>query len=156
MRDVVGNTSSGQRFPLTVPAPEGALAMSSLVVVGAVEAADPKSDPTDPLRLADQRIVPNLGRPVVAAPGATLPIYYAVYVKPGAKEGVTATVEVSRDGRVVARGSSPLPPPDATGRITGLSPIPLQKLQPGTYDVKVTVSKEGLSAEETTTITVGS
>ena len=130
--------------------------MSSLVVVGAVEAADPKSDPTDPLRLADRRIVPNLGRPVVAAPGATLPIYYAVYVKPGAKEGVTATVEVSRDGRVVARGSSPLPSADATGRITGLSPIPLQKLQPGTYDVKVTVSKESLSAEETTTITVGS
>jgi len=154
--DVVGSKSSGQRFPLTVPAPEGALAMSSLVVVGAVEAADAKSDPTDPLRLADQRIVPNLGRPVAAAPGATLPIYYAVYVKPGTKEVVTATIEVSRDGRVVARGASPLPAPDATGRITGLSPIPLQKLQPGTYDVKVTISKENVSAEETTIVTVGS
>ena len=156
VRDVVGNRSSGQRLPLTVPAPEGGLAMSSLVVVAALEAADPKSDPTDPLRLADQRIVPNLGRPVAAAPGATLPVYYAVYVKPGAKGGVTATIEVSRDGRVVARGSSPLPAPDTAGRITGLSPIPLQKLQPGTYVVKVTVAKEGLSAEETTTITVGS
>jgi VWFA-related protein len=156
VHDAVGGKSSGQRFPLTVPAPEGALAMSSLVVVGAVEPADPKSDPTDPLRLADRRIVPNLGRPVAAAPGATVPIYYAVYVKPGAREGVTATVEVTRDGQVVARGSSPLPPPDAAGRITGLSPIPLQKLQPGTYDVKVTVSKGNLSAEESTTITVGS
>ncbi|HSD67409.1 MAG TPA: VWA domain-containing protein [Vicinamibacteria bacterium] len=156
VRDVVGNRSSGQRLPLTVPAPEGGLAMSSLVVVGALEAADPKSDPTDPLRVADQRIVPNLGRPVAAAPGATLPVYYAVYVKPGATGGVTATVEVSRDGRVVARGASPLPAPDTAGRITGLSPIPLQKLQPGTYVVKVTVAKEGLTAEETTTITVGS
>jgi hypothetical protein len=156
VRDAVGNRTSGQRVALTVPAPEGSLAMSSLVVVGAVEAADPKSDPTDPLRLGDQRIVPNLGRPVAAAPGATLPVYYSVYVKPGAKEAVTATVEVSRDGRVVARGSSPLPAPDVAGRITGLSPIPLQKLQPGTYDVKVTVSREGLSAEETTTVTVGS
>jgi VWFA-related protein len=156
VRDAVGDRSSGQRLALTVPAPEGSLAMSSLVVVGAVEAADPKSDPTDPLRLGDQRIVPNLGRPVAAAPGATLPVYYNVYVKPGAKEPVTATVEVSRDGRVVARGSSPLPPPDAAGRIAGLSPIPLQKLQPGTHDVKVTVSKEGLSAEETTAVTIGS
>jgi hypothetical protein len=126
------------------------------VVVGSVEAADAKSDPTDPLRLADRRIVPNLGRPVAAAPGATLPIYYAVYVKPGAKEPVTATVEVSREGKVVARGSAPLPLPDAAGTITGLSPIPLQKLQPGTYDVKVTVSKESASAVETTTVTVGS
>ncbi len=156
VRDVVGDKSSGQRLAVTVPTPEGALSMSSLVVVGAVEPADPKSDPTDPLRLADQRIVPNLGRPVAAAPGATLPIYYPVYVKPGGQDAVTATVEVSREGRVVARGSSPLPPPDAAGRISGLSPIPLQKLQPGTYDVKVTVSKESLSAEETTTVTVGS
>jgi hypothetical protein len=31
-----------------------------------------------------------------------------------------------------------------------------QMLQPGTYDVKVTISKENLSAEESTTITVGS
>lgn len=156
VRDVVGDKSTGQRLALTVPAPEGALAMSSLVIVSAVVPVDPKSDPTDPLRIADQRIVPNLGLPVAAAPGATLPIYYTVYVKPGAAEAATATVEVSREGRVVARGSSPLPPPDAAGRITGLSPIPLQKLQPGTYDVKVRVSKEGLSAEETTTVTVGS
>jgi VWFA-related protein len=156
VRDTVGNRSSGRRFSLTVPAPEGALAMSSLVVVGAVEAADPKSDPSDPLRLADRRIVPNLGRPVAAAPGATLPIYYAVYVKPGEKEAVTATIEVSRDGQVVARGSSPLPAPDAAGRISGLSPVPLQKLQPGSYDVKVTVSKGGVTAVETTTVAVGS
>jgi VWFA-related protein len=156
VRDVVGDKKSGQRLALTVPAPEGGLAMSSLVVVSAVEPADPKSDPTDPLRIADQRIVPNLGRAVAAAPGASLPIYYTVYVKPGASEGVTATVEVSRDGRLVARGSSPMPAPDAAGRITGLSPIPLQKLQPGSYDVKVKVSKEGLSAEETTTVTIGS
>ena len=86
VRDVVGDKSTGQRLALTVPAPEGALAMSSLVVVSAVEPVDPKSDPTDPLRIADQRIVPNLGRPVVAAPGASLPIYYTVYVKPGASE----------------------------------------------------------------------
>jgi len=156
VRDVVGGQSSARRLPLTVPTPEGGLTMSSLVVVSAVEAADPKLDPTDPLRIGDQRIVPNLGQPVVAAPGATLPIYYTVSVKPGEPGAVTATVEVSREGRVVARGSSPLPPPDAAGRITGLSPIPLQKLQPGTYDVKVTISKGNVSLEETTTVTVGS
>jgi hypothetical protein len=156
VRDAVGNRSSGQRFALTVPTPEGSLAISSLAVVGGVETADPKSDPTDPLRVGDKRIVPNLGRPVVAAPGTSLPVYYVVYAKPGAKEPVTATVEVSRVGRVVARCSSPLPPPDAAGRITGLLPIPLQRLEPGTYDVKVTVSKGSLTAEEATTITVGS
>jgi hypothetical protein len=156
VRDAVGNKSSGQRFALTIPEPAGGLAMSSLVVVGGVDAAGPGSDPADPLRIGDKRIVPNLGQLVAAAPGATLPIFYAVYVKPGATEPVTATVEVSHDGSVLARGSAPLPPPDAQGRITGISPIPLQKLGPGTYDVTVTVAREKASVEEKTTVTVGS
>ena len=77
-------------------------------------------------------------------------------MKPGSAEKVTAAVEVSRDGRAVARGEAPLPPADEQGRIVGLSPIPLQKLQPGIYQVKVTVSAGDQKTEETTTVTVGS
>ncbi|HEX9190085.1 MAG TPA: hypothetical protein VGB87_23615, partial [Vicinamibacteria bacterium] len=156
VRDAVGNHASGQRLAVTVPTPEGALSMSTLVLVSGVEAADPKSDPTDPLRIGDRRIVPNVARRVTAAPGAQLPVFYLVYAKPGSTSAVTAIVEVSRDGQVVARGQAPLPAPDAEGRITGLSPIPLQKMQPGTYLVKVTVSADGDKAEETTTVTVDS
>lgn len=54
----------------------------------------------------------------------------------------TATVEVSREVRVVARGSAPLPASDDAGKIIDWSPIPLQELPPGTYDAKVTVAKE--------------
>jgi hypothetical protein len=63
---------------------------------------------------------------------------------------------VSRDGKVVLRGSSPTSAPDAAGRITGLLPIPLQKLQPGTYGIKVSVRSGASSTEETTTVTIGS
>jgi hypothetical protein len=108
------------------------------------------------LRIGDKRIVPNVARRVTAAPGATMPVFYLVYAKPGSTSAVTAIVEVSRDGQVVARGQAPLPAPDAQGRTTGLSPIPLQKMQPGTYLVKVTVSADGDEAEETTTVTVDS
>ena len=156
VRDVVGDKSSGQRLALTVPAPEGALAMSSLVVVSAVEPADPKSDPTDPLRIADQRIVPNLGQRGRGRAGGH-PADLLHRVREAGRGG-----RRDRDGRGeprrARRGARLLAAAAARrrGRITGLSPIPLQKLQPGTYDVKVKVSKEGLSAEETTTVTVGS
>jgi hypothetical protein len=156
VRDTVGEKTSAQRLPLTVPSPEGGLAISSLVVVSAIDPADPKSDPTDPLRLGDKRIVPNLGQPVAPTPGAMLPVYYAAYVKPGSKVVPTVALEVSRDGRVVLRGSSPTAAPDADGRITGLLPIPLQKLTAGSYAVKVTVSDGKASAEDTTTVTIGS
>jgi VWFA-related protein len=156
VRDAVGDRATAERFALTVPEPQGALSMTSLVVVAALEPADPKSDPTDPLRLGDKRIVPNLGQPVAASAGASLPIYYVVFVKPGAKLGPKATVEVARGAQVVARGSSPLPAADANGRITGLSPIPLQKLTPGSYTVKVSVTDGETTAEETATVTIGS
>ncbi len=156
VRDAVGNTSSARRFTVVVPEPEGPLGLSSLVVVSGVDAADPKSDPTDPLRIGDQRIVPNLGSTVVPSPGGVLPVYYNVYVEPGSKDLPTAAVEVSREGRVIARGAPPLPAPDAQGRIQGLSPIPLSKLTPGRYVIKVTVTRGSLSTEETTTVSVGS
>ena len=156
VRDGAGEKTSAQRLPLTVPAPEGGLAMSSLVLVSAIDPADAKADPSDPLLLGDKRIVPNLGRPVVPSPGAMLPVYYAAYVKPGSKTIPTVTLEVTRDGKVVLRGSSPTAAPDAAGRITGLLPVPLQKLSPGTYGVKVTVSDDKLTTEETTTVTIGS
>ena len=84
-----------------------------------------------------------------------LPIYYTVFGEPGATDGGTATIEVSREVRTVRAARSPMAVPDAAGRITGLSPIPLQKLHPGSYVVKVRVTKEGVEAEETTTVTVG-
>ena len=118
--------------------------------------ADPKSDPTDPLRLGDKRIVPNLGVPVVPALGAMLPIYYNVFVKPGSKDTVTGTVEVTREGKAVARGALQLGAADAAGRITGLAPIPTQKMTAGAYVVKVSVTNAKSTVEETTTFTVGS
>ena len=126
------------------------------MIVAGVDPAGAKSDPTDPLLVGDQRIVPNLGVPVAPAPGAMLPIYYNVFVKPGSKDAVTATVEVTREGKTVARGTMPLAAPDAAGRITGLSPIPLQKLTAGDYVVKVSVTNGKTSTEETTTVTIGS
>ena len=152
--DAVGDKKTARRIRVTVPTPDADLTLSSLVIVAGVDPAGVKADPTDPLLLGDQRIVPNLGVPVVAAPGAMLPIYYNVFVKPGAKDAVTATVEVAREGKTVARGTLPLAAPDAAGRITGLSPIPLQKLIAGDYVVKVSVTNGKASAEETTTVTV--
>jgi VWFA-related protein len=156
VRDDVSGRAGAGRFPLTVPDPQGGLAMSSLVVVAGLDPVDPKADPTDPLRLGDQRIVPNLGQPIAAGAGATLPIYYVVYVKPGSQKAAQATVEVTRDGRVVARGAAPLPAPDEAGRIMGLSPIPIQKLTPGAYVVKITVTDGAQTAEETAPVTIGS
>jgi VWFA-related protein len=156
VRDDVSGKAGAGRIPLTVPEPQGGLSMSSLVVVSGLDPVDPKSDPGDPLRLGDKRIVPNLGQPIAAAPGATLPIYYLVYVKPGSTKALQATVEVTREGRTVARGASPLPAPDAEGRIVGLSPIPIQRLTAGEYVVKVTVSDGSQAVQETAQVTIGS
>ncbi len=158
VRDDVSGKAGAGRIPLTVPDPQGGLSMSTLVIVAGLDPIDPKakSDPSDPLVLGDKRIVPNLGQPIPVAPNATMPIYYLVYVKPGSTKAVQATVEVTREGRTVARGASPLPAPDASGRITGLSPIPIQRLTAGGYQVKVSVSDGEQTVVESTPVTIGS
>ena len=156
VRDDVSGKAGAGRLPLTVPDPQGGLATSSLVVVAGLDPVDAKADPTDPLRLGDKRIVPNLGQPITAGAGATLPIFYVVYVKPGSPKAPQATVEVTREGRTVARGASPLPAADEAGKIIGLSPIPIQRLAPGAYVVKVTVTDGEHTAEESAPVTIGS
>jgi len=96
-----------------------------------------------------------VARRVTAAPGATMPVFYLVYAKPGSTSAVTAIVEVSRDGQVVARGRRRSPRPTRRADHRPL-PDPPAEDAAGTYQVKVTVSADGDKAEETTTVTVDS
>jgi VWFA-related protein len=156
-RDAAGDKATAERRLLTVSADEAPLSMSSLVVVGGVDTAGAAGDANNPLRTGDSVISPNLGQPIVPAQGReTLALYCIVYDRRDGKGAPTATVEVSRSAAVLARGSGPLPPPDVEGRIQYLSTVPLHGLAPGEYQVKVSVSRDQASAEETAAIHIGS
>lgn len=150
METVVHDALSGKatvRFN-TVDVPEtdaSALRVSSLVAVRRAEKV-PEAEriPGSPLYVGDQLLTPNLGEPLSKAAAQELPFYFIVY--PGAGQGETsATLAILSSGTLLAEAPLQLAAPDARGRITQVSRIPLGSLPPGTYELRVSV-KQGSRA----------
>src|SRR5260221_10551045 len=119
-----------RRTPLKVQAPQG-LAISSLSL-GDLLPAGPGSDPDDPLRLGNQRLVPNLGQPIKAG-RAAMTLHSVVYTPSGSKEPANMTITLSLDNQAVNRASAVLPAPDAGGRIPYATALELDVLPAGRY-----------------------
>ena len=66
------------------------------------------------------------------------------------------TLEILQGGRRLGQTSSPLPAADAQGQIKYASSFPLDKFQPGVYELKVTVDDGKNSVSRSTRFTVAS
>jgi VWFA-related protein len=114
------------------------LRLSSLVAVRRAEKVpEAQRVPGSPLYIGDQLLTPSMGEPFSKAATKELPFYFVVYP---AKEGTpTATLSLLSGGKPLAEGPLELATADATGRIPQVSRIPLDALQPGTYELRVVV-----------------
>jgi hypothetical protein len=132
------------RVPLEVPDP-APLDLSSLVVIRRAEPA--AAAEADPLRVGDLRVVPNLDAPLSKATAANLSFF--VMLSPGPGPTPRLSLELKRDGRIVARGEPPLPAVDADGWIRCVAFLPSGSLPPGRYEVRARASQSASEAEAT-------
>lgn len=143
--------------PLTVPAAGKVRLSSVLVLAGAAAGARQKPAAYDPLRYQDHELVPNLTDELAASddPNATVGFYFIASVPPGAK-GATVSMSFAKDGATFVRTPpTPLPAPDAQGRIPFIANIPLHIFPAGQYQVTVQVQAAGAvasSAAQFTTV----
>jgi hypothetical protein len=72
----------------------------------------------------------------------------------GAASGTGATIELLQNGQVAAALPTPLPEPDAQGRIQYAGTLPLDTLPPATYGLRVTVTSGQAKASRETEFTV--
>ena len=121
------------------PRPE-ALRVSSLVAVRRAEKVpEAQRVPGSPLYVGEQLLTPSMGEPFSKALTKELPFYFVVYP---AKDGTpTATLSLLSAGKPLAEVPLELAAPDAKGRIPQVSRIPLDALQPGTYELRVAVKQ---------------
>jgi hypothetical protein len=138
-----------------VPAAEGGLALASVVVPSRAVAAGSAPPGSDPLRVGDVSLVPGLGAPFQVGGRSELPIYVGAY--PAIRtEPVRLTVEVRREGAVVAEASPLLPPPaDAAGTAAWMGGIPTARLSPGSYEVVVTAEQGDATAKDVARFEIG-
>jgi len=137
--DALGSKASVNRCGLEIPAAgENDLRLSSVSIIQRAEQVKEKTD--SPFLVGDQLMVyPNLGEPVRKS-AKQMGFYFNVYTAKGATEAPKLTLEVLRDNKSVAKVPLKLGAPDAKGRIQYASALPLDSLNPGIYELKISVN----------------
>jgi len=117
------------------------LRMSSVVLVRRTEKV-PATEKHDegPLYVGDQLLYPSLGEPLSKATNKELPFYFMVYPAAGAGTP-TASIELLNNGARLAQVPLQLDAADAKGHIAQLGHIPIEALQPGNYELRVTLQQ---------------
>jgi VWFA-related protein len=117
-----------------------ALRMSSLVLVKRGEKVDAKDRrPSNPLLVNDTVLYPNLGE-TVSKSSKEIGFYFAVYPT---KSGPTpqATLQLLEDGKAIADLPITLSAADNSGRIQQVGRLPLERIAPGTYELRAIVKQ---------------
>ena len=96
---------------------------------------------------------PNLGEPLSKADDKELTLFLTAYA-PGEALATKLRLEIAQDGRTVGQLSYDLPPADQTRRIQYASAIPVEKFQPGNYELRVTMQNAKSRAVNSTRFTI--
>jgi VWFA-related protein len=154
--DALSNKVSVRRDSIEVMPPDASqLRLSSVVIPKRAERLTPEEQKrSNPFHYGELLIYPNLGEPIRKAAMPQLPFLFTVYVADGVKSAPNLVVEVAQKNQRLARMPSELSAPDATGRIQFASSIPLESFQPGSYELRVTISDGHLTVTRSTPFTV--
>ncbi|MDP9324281.1 MAG: VWA domain-containing protein [Acidobacteriota bacterium] len=141
VHDALATRSGVRRETFIVPeAVPQSLQVSSLVLVARGERVQPDQRAQDnPLYVGDILIYPNLGEPIRKSREKALT--FLVVVRPDTGSAPQATVEILRDGQVLAQAPSVLPGADASGRIQHIGQVSIDALSPGRYSLRLTTTQ---------------
>lgn len=143
-----------RRGMLKVP-PAGALRMSDVVIIERAERiAEGERNASNPLQVGDTLVYPDLGATIRGGAGAKLPFYVTVYRAPNGPRPSKLSIEVLRSGAPVGRVTMDLPDPDASGRVRVVNAVPIERLAPGAYLLRVTVEDGRSTASRGVNFTV--
>jgi hypothetical protein len=137
--DAVAAAASVQEAALEIPADDdGRPRLSSLVVVNRAERLTAEEQKQrHPLHYGETILYPCLGVPFRKSTMPAVGFFFSLYGK--SADAPTATIEVLQGSRTVAKTSSALGAPDASGRIQHAGALPLTSFAPGSYVLKVAV-----------------
>ena len=131
--------------------------ISSVAVLRRAEQLTAEEQKRDqPFRFGELLVYPNLGEAVVKSQSKQLAYFFTAWGAKGSTTPLKLTLEILQGSRSLAKTSGDLPAADERGQIKYASSFPLDKFQPGAYQLKITVSDEKFSASSFTNFTVTS
>ncbi|HEU4766916.1 MAG TPA: VWA domain-containing protein, partial [Pyrinomonadaceae bacterium] len=115
--------------------------LSSVAVLKRAERITPEEQKQDrPLQFGELLVYPNLGERIDRVTAKQLAYFFTAWAPKGATKPMEVKLEVLQNNRSVGKTSGELPPPDTRGQIKYASSFPIDKLSPGVFELKITVS----------------
>ena len=139
--DALTRQSSVNRASVTVPESDpNALRLSSIVIIEKAERSTATAEQARrPFQFGEVLVYPNLGGLVSKSKNKQLTLFVTIYTPKGDRSAPKLSLEIARENRTVGQFSYTLDAPDQTGRIQYASAIPLDKFQPGEYELNLMV-----------------
>ncbi len=130
--------------------------LSSVAVLKRAERLTPQEQTQDqPLHFGELLVYPNLGERIDRANAKQLAFFFTAWSAKGVTKPMQVTLEILQNHKSVGKSSAELPPADAHGKIKYASSFPLDKFQPGVFELKVTVSDGTNNVSRSTVFTIG-
>jgi VWFA-related protein len=107
-----------------------------------------------PFHFGELLVYPNLGEPLSKSAANQLAYFFTAWPAKGATAPLQFTLEILQNNRRLGQSSTQLPAADPQGQIKYASSIPLDKFQPGVYELKVTVGDGKNTVSRSTKFTV--
>ncbi|HYG81131.1 MAG TPA: VWA domain-containing protein, partial [Pyrinomonadaceae bacterium] len=150
-----GRASVNTASLVVSPADASRLRLSSIVLVRSAERLQASDrGAANPFHFGEVLIYPNMDEPLRKRESKNLAFFVTVYPPRGSTSPTKLKLEIMQKGRALGRTSYDLPEPDATGRIQYASAFPIDKYQPGEYELKVTVENGQSTASSTERFTI--
>ncbi len=139
-----------RKISLVLPAPD-AVSISTVSLVRRVDSLTVPADPVDPFQFATSKVTPSLDNTIPK--GSDVTLYFVVYPSASDPEPARVLVQYLRDGKEIGRS---MPEVNAKSKDeSGAVPLVASaKLDPGQYDVTVTVVQGKNTAQQATSFTV--
>ncbi|HKX33343.1 MAG TPA: VWA domain-containing protein [Blastocatellia bacterium] len=135
---------------------EAKLRLSSLTLLKRAERLTAEEQQQDrPLHFGEVVVYPNLGEPLRKSAVKQLAFFFTAWPGKGATGQLQLTIEVLQNNRRLAQlPGGELPAADQQGRVRYASALPLDKFQPGGYELRVTVKDGESSASRSTPFSI--
>ena len=129
--------------------------LSSVAVLRRAERLTPEEQKRDqPFRFGELLVYPNLGEPIVKSVTQQLAFFFTAWPAKASTEPLQLNVEILQNNHSLVKTPGQLPAPDQLGQIKYASSFPLEKFQPGTYELKITVGDGKNTVSRSTSFTV--
>lgn len=141
-----------RKISLEVPVVDQArLRLSSVVVLSRAERITANEQKKDqPFHFGELVVYPNLGEPILKSVTKQLAYFLTAWPATGGVEPLKLVAEIVQNKRSIAQTSAQLPSPDDQGQIKYASALALDGFQPGTYELRVTVTDNRTTAIRST------